>query len=235
MSWEIIIAGFTLGAIGSLHCVGMCGPLAMALPVQHFSQQKKLLAISLYQVGRVFTYSLLGLVLGLAGRRIYLAGFQQWFSIITGVLVVFLVAQYWVIGKNARPGFLNGFYNKVQKAIVYFLRSNKMPNYFMLGAANGLLPCGMVYVAIAGALTSATAINSTIFMAAFGAGTLPAMMATSYFGQLFKLSLRNHFKKAVPVFATLIGIILILRGLNLGIPFISPVLHHATGNAISCH
>jgi sulfite exporter TauE/SafE len=235
MTWEIIIAGFTLGTIGSLHCVGMCGPLAMALPVQHFSKQKKMAAIILYQIGRVFTYSTLGLVIGLAGRRIYLAGFQQWFSITAGAIVVMLVAQYRIIKKSSRPVFFSGFYNRVQKSISYFLRSNKMQNYFFLGTTNGLLPCGMVYVAIAGALTSTTVSGSTLFMASFGAGTLPAMMAVSYFGQFIKLSIRNQFKKALPLFAGIIGLILILRGLNLGIPFISPVINPSHGNAIICH
>ncbi len=235
MSWEFIIAGFTLGAIGSMHCVGMCGPLAMALPVHHFSSPKKLLAISLYQFGRIFTYSLFGLVLGFAGRHIYLAGYQQWFSVIMGVVVVVLVVQYWIFKRSAQPVLLNGLYNRVQKAIVYFLRSGKMQNYFLLGAANGLLPCGMVYVAIAGALTATNVFHSTLFMVGFGAGTLPAMMAISYFGQFIKLSVRNYFRKAIPVFATIIGIILILRGLNLGIPFISPILPGVHGGAISCH
>lgn len=105
----------------------------------------------------------------------------------------------------------------------------------MLGTANGLLPCGMVYVAIAGALTFTNVLHSTLFMVGFGAGTLPAMMAISYFGQFIKLSVRNQFRKALPVFATIIGILLILRGLNLGIPFISPVLPGAHNGAISCH
>ncbi|HVZ97756.1 MAG TPA: sulfite exporter TauE/SafE family protein [Chitinophagaceae bacterium] len=235
MLWEFIIAGFTLGAIGSMHCVGMCGPLAMALPVQNFSKQKKLSAISLYQLGRIFTYSILGLIFGIAGRHIYLAGYQQWFSIIMGAVVVILVVQYLIFKKSAQPAFLNRFYSRVQKAIIYFLRSNKIRNYFLLGTANGLLPCGMVYVAIAGALTFTNVLHSTLFMVGFGAGTLPAMMAISYFGQFIKLSVRNQFRKALPVFATIIGILLILRGLNLGIPFISPVLPGAHNGAISCH
>lgn len=235
MLWEVIIAGFSLGAFGSLHCVGMCGPLAMALPVHHLSKGKKIFAIFLYQLGRVFTYSAMGLILGLAGRRIFLAGFQQWFSIIIGILVVWLVIQYWVLRKAFRPGFFNAFYNKIQQLMIRFLQSKKIINYFLLGSANGLLPCGMVYVAIAGALTTSQVAHSVIFMASFGAGTLPAMMAISYFGQMLSLSIRNNLRKALPVLVTLMGVILILRGLNLGIPFISPVLQHAPGQAIICH
>ncbi|MBS1935294.1 MAG: sulfite exporter TauE/SafE family protein [Bacteroidetes bacterium] len=232
---QIIIAGFSLGAIGSLHCVGMCGPLSLALPVHQFSPQKKILALLLYQFGRIFTYSFIGLILGVAGRRIYLSGLQQWFSVLSGIVVVALVAQYWVFKKSGQVFFLKGFYNYVQNAILFFLRSNKIINYFMLGAANGLLPCGMVYVAVAAALTTSSVFNSVVFMAFFGTGTLPAMLAVGYFGQFFTLSIRNHFKKALPVLATIIGVILILRGLNLAIPFISPALPHAPGQVVSCH
>jgi uncharacterized protein len=235
MVWEAIIAGFSLGAFGSLHCVGMCGPLAMALPVHHLSKGKKLFAIFLYQVGRVFTYSLMGLIIGLAGRRIYMAGFQQWFSIIMGIVVVILVVQYWILKKYIRPSFFNAFYNRVQQLMIRFLKSKKTINFLLLGTANGLLPCGMVYVAIAGALTTSQITNSVLFMAFFGLGTLPAMMAISYFGQLFSISIRNNLRKALPALVTLMGVILILRGLNLGIPFISPVLQQAPGQAIICH
>jgi sulfite exporter TauE/SafE len=101
--------------------------------------------------------------------------------------------------------------------------------------ANGLLPCGMVYVAIAGALTTASLLNSVVFMAMFGAGTIPAMMIIGYFGRMVSLPVRNMFRNAVPVFMTIMALVLILRGLNLGIPFISPVLQGPPAEAVSCH
>lgn len=235
MNWEILIAGFALGAAGSLHCAGMCGPLVMALPVQHFSKQRRLAAILLNQTGRVTTYSLLGLLLGLAGRRIYLAGLQQGFSILTGALIVILVLSYRFSKRPRRPGLFSVFYNLIQTTIIRLLRSDRMINYYMLGVANGLLPCGMVYMAIAGSLTADTVAHSVLFMAGFGIGTLPAMVSVTYFGQFFKLSIRNQFKKALPVIAALMGVLLILRGLNLGIPFISPVIRTTQGGLINCH
>jgi len=221
--------------IGSMHCVGMCGPLALALPVHRFTLTRKLFSITLYQAGRVFTYSLFGAILGMAGRKVYLAGFQQGFSIVMGVIVLGLVLQYWIFRRATHPIFLSGIYKLVQRAIARFLRARKWYSFFLLGAANGLLPCGMVYVALAGALTTSSVLHSTLFMAGFGLGTLPAMMALSFFGPFVTLPVRNYFRKAIPVFGALVGMILILRGLNLGIPFISPVLPHSPGTAILCH
>jgi sulfite exporter TauE/SafE len=235
MLWPIIIAGFSLGAVSSLHCVGMCGPLALALPVHHLSKAQQLISLLLYQFGRIITYSLFGLVFGLAGRRIYLAGFQQWFSIILGVVVLILVILYWVYKNPLQPSILKKLFGSVQSFMMKAFRSKKRSSSFLLfGMANGLLPCAMVYVAIAGALTTTQVTYSILFMAMFGAGTLPAMMIIGYFGRMVSLPVRNMFRQSIPVFMTIMGVVLILRGLNLGIPFISPVLHDASYDVISC-
>jgi uncharacterized protein len=236
MIWASVIAGFSLGLVGSLHCVGMCGPLALALPVYHLSPFKKFIVLFLYQLGRITTYAVLGFLFGWLGRRFYMAGFQQWLSVSLGLLIVASAIIYF-LGKNSLHfNFLNRFYFLVQKVIGRLLKSGKGPvGFYMMGAANGLLPCGMVYMAIAGALSSINISHSVVFMAFFGAGTLPAMMAVSYFGQTIPLSVRSSMRKAVPYFITAMGVILILRGLNLGIPFISPELPAPAGDVVSCH
>ena len=105
---------------------------------------------------------------------------------------------------------------------------------FLIGAANGLLPCGMVYFAIAGALAAGSVVHGVLFMASFGLGTFPLMMLLSYFGFIINISLRNKIRKAVPYFMAAIAILLILRGMNLGIPYISPSFN-AAGESIPCH
>jgi len=236
MSWGIIIAGFTLGAAGSLHCVGMCGPLSLALPVHHFSKAGKLIALLLYQFGRIITYAAIGLLFGIAGRQLYLAGYQQWFSIIAGSVILIAAVLYFVHKKRARLSFLNKFYQGVQNIIIKILRSSTgLPGFILLGMANGLLPCGMVYVALASSLSFTTAADSTVFMAMFGAGTLPAMLAVGYAGTFMNQRLRTSLRSFTPVFMTLMGVLLILRGLNLGIPFISPLMPGAPGDAVNCH
>lgn len=235
MIWQFIIAGFTLGAISSLHCVGMCGPLSLALPIQYLFKSQRIIAIVLYQVGRVVTYSTLGLIFGLAGQRVYVAGFQQWFSIAMGILILFLLIQYWIFRKRVQPNFISGFYSGIQHLMRRILKIRGPMPFLFFGIANGLLPCGMVYLALAGALVTTQVQHSVAFMAMFGLGTMPAMIAVSLFRQLFSLQLRNTFRKAVPIFISAMAIILILRGMNLGIPFISPVLQSASGTPINCH
>ena len=235
MIWQFIIAGFTLGLVGSLHCVGMCGPLALALPVQYLYRSQRVFAIVLYQAGRVITYSTLGLVFGLAGRQVYLAGFQQWFSIGMGTLIIILLIQYWIFRRNVRPGLLKNFYIGVQQVMIKILKRRGATSFLLFGMANGLLPCGMVYIALAGALVTTEVRDSVLFMAMFGLGTVPAMIAISFFGQFFSVKARNSFRKIVPVFVTVMAVVLILRGMNLGIPFISPILPSASQAATSCH
>jgi len=233
--WASVIAGFSLGMVGSLHCVGMCGPLALALPVQHLTAVKKFISLFVYQVGRIVTYAALGLLFGSLGRTFYIAGLQQWLSVGLGVLILISALIYFLRKKTIHLIFLNRFYNMVQLVIGKLLRSGKgTPAFFLMGMANGFLPCGMVYMAMAGALSSVSITHGVIFMALFGAGTLPAMMMVSYFGQTIPMSVRMSMRKAVPYFITVMGLILILRGLNLGIPFISPELPGPASETVTC-
>jgi len=231
-----VIAGFTLGAAGSMHCIGMCGPLSLALPMHHLSKPSRFFSLLLYQAGRVFTYATIGLILGLAGRKIYIAGYQQGFSISMGTLIIILAVFYFLNKRSVHFSLFNGFYSGVQKIISRLLRSSKGPiGFFLIGMANGLLPCGMVYIAVASALSFATVSESAGFMAMFGAGTLPAMMLVGYAGQAIKPEIRFSIRKAVPFFIMLMGIVLILRGLNLGIPFLSPELPVSSAENVLCH
>lgn len=234
--WLIITGGFMLGFAGSLHCIGMCGPLALALPVQHLSPVRKTFSILLYQVGRVSTYTLLGLLFGMAGQLVYIGGFQQSFSVIMGILILASLAYFYFGKTRMQPAFLRRFNGKVQQWIVQILQSpKKLYSFLLLGMANGLLPCGMIYMAVAAALTSSGIGNSMLFMAMFGVGTMPAMIAVSYFGSTAGLTLRRKVQHATPFIMALMAVILILRGMNLGIPFISPVLPTAAGEAVHCH
>ncbi len=236
MLWPVLISGFVLGTAGSLHCIGMCGPLSLALPIQHLSRAKKFFSLLLYQFGRIITYSAIGLVFGLAGRRIYIAGYQQYFSIIMGTLIIGLSILYFLRHKTIHLKFLNRFYFFVQRQIATLLKSAIRPSGFLLmGMANGLLPCGMIYIALAATLSFTEVFQSVGFMAMFGAGTLPAMMLAGYAGQMIKPGWRISLQKLVPVFISAMGILLVLRGMNLGIPFISPELQQSPVDQLICH
>lgn len=236
MTWQLFISAMALGLFSSFHCVGMCGAIAFSLPVQHLPQSKKIAGILLYNIGRVTTYSTIGLLFGLIGSRLYIAGLQQWFSIIAGIVIILAVMQY--IFKTPLmhlPGF-NKVQLVIQNIIGRFLRAKNLSELFVLGMANGLLPCGLVYFAVIGAVATGSTLNAVLFMALFGLGTLPAMFLFAYFGVSINISVRNRMKKAVPYFLTIMGVLLILRGLSLDIPYVSPVLPHASNTeAVICH
>ncbi|MES1225355.1 MAG: sulfite exporter TauE/SafE family protein, partial [Bacteroidota bacterium] len=150
MIWSTLIAGFVLGAAGSLHCIGMCGPLSLALPTYHLSKGGKFISLLTYQFGRIITYSLFGLLFGLAGRTIFIAGFQRGFSIIAGAVILTAACLYFIQKHTSRFSFFTGFYSSVQKTAAKILRTGKgLSGFLLLGMINGLLPCGMVYIAIA--------------------------------------------------------------------------------------
>ncbi len=177
----------------------------------------------------------MGLVFGLAGRGLYLAGFQQWFSIGLGLIMLVFLLQYFGFKNFSQPSLIQKLNQGVQKQVMRLWKSPSRSSLVLLGMANGLLPCGMVYLAIAGALNVSQVKSGVLFMAMFGIGTLPPLFALSFFGSMIKISLRNRIRQITPLIIATMAILLILRGLNLGIPFISPQMQANRPPAIICH
>ena len=216
---------FTLGLVGSLHCAGMCGPLALALPQVGHRPASFFVGRVAYNLGRIVTYCGLGLIFGLLGKTLLLAGIQRWLSIALGVaLLIGLFASrrlaLW------RP--ITALVDRVKAGMGFLLRRRSADGLLLLGLLNGLLPCGLVYVACAGATATGDLLNGAFYMLAFGFGTVPMMLAISLSGKLVPFSLRLKLLKAVPVAVILLASLLILRGMELGIPYVSPVLSSAT-------
>lgn len=232
-----IAAGFVLGLFSSLHCVGMCGPLAMALPVHHLNKTGKIAALLLYNTGRIITYALLGLLFGVVGKGFVMAGWQQMFSIVTGTVMLVFTILYFGYRVSFQPKWFQNFSWIIQKKIGRFLSIKSHTGYLLIGIINGLLPCGMVYVAIGGALITGNEITSTVFMASFGFATLLAMMMIGLLGTGIRMPVRNRIKKLTPAVMIFVALLLILRGLNLGIPYISPQIQiiKAGVEKVSCH
>lgn len=235
MYWQVILSGLVLGLISSFHCVGMCGPIAFSLPVHYLPSARKLIGILLYNIGRVVTYSLLGLFFGYVGRQIFLQGFQQWFSIILGLIILLVLLQSIITKKFLHLNFFDKINIQLQQFIGKYIRQKQLYGMFLIGIANGLLPCGMVYFAIAGALATGSITGGVVFMALYGLGTMPFMILLSYFGFMISISVRNTMKKIVPYFVAAMAVLLILRGMNLGIPYISPYFENTSGKAVICH
>lgn len=220
---SFVLAALSLGFLGSFHCIGMCGPIALALPVHGKSQSHKIFSILAYNFGRIFTYALLGIVFGLIGQSFAIFGFQQKLSVVLGVLIlagVLLPQRFFSRSKLAVKFY--SFFNKLKSSMAAQFREKGIKSLFSIGLLNGLLPCGMVYIAIAGAVATSSVFEGSLFMAAFGAGTLPFMFAISYTSHLITVKARNVIRKAMPIMVGIMAVLLILRGLNLGINHLSP-------------
>lgn len=233
MDW--MITALALGFLGSFHCVGMCGPIALALPVVGRSPLSRVLGVVLYNSGRSITYAVLGLLFGLLGKAFILSGYQQTLSIVLGVFILLVLvtpaqfASRIPLLKAVTPAVAA---LKQKRGALFHQRSYE--SLLAIGVLNGLLPCGLVYTAVAGAIAAGSATSGSLFMLLFGLGTIPAMMAVSFAGQYIKLEWRNKMRSVVPVFVGLMAVVLILRGMNLGIPYISPQMSKTDYTKHSC-
>jgi sulfite exporter TauE/SafE len=218
-----ILTSFFVGLLGSFHCIGMCGPIAIALPIPNSSNLSFVTGRLLYNLGRVVAYSFLGAVFGLLGSRLIISGFQQGVSIVLGVAIVIAVlippnykakiSQHKLVQKITLP---------LKSGISDLFKRGTFSAMFLIGILNGFLPCGLVYVALAGAIASGDAISGSAVMILFGLGTVPTMFAATIFGKFINLNIRRKITKTVPAFALVLGLLFILRGMGLGIPYISP-------------
>lgn len=218
---EILYSALLLGLMGSFHCIGMCGPIAISLPLRGKNQFQKISGGILYNLGRTVTYGLMGAVFGLIGQGFEIIGFQQWISIAMGTLMILSVIVPSIF-KNINAGKHIPFTGAVRKGIQNLFAKRSFGGLFFIGLLNGLLPCGLVYLAIAGAIGTGNFTYGVLFMVLFGLGTLPMMLFISLLGNLISLSVRNKINKIIPTLVVIIGLIFILRGLSLGIPYLSP-------------
>lgn len=214
---------FMMGLVGNFHCAGMCGPIAIALPLNNHSWQTRLLGSFLYNLGRTLTYAALGALFGLVGQGIALAGFQQGLSIAMGAIMILLVL-FPNLFKNpfqTEKGLFR-LVGGVKAQLRKLFSISSYPSLFFIGLLNGLLPCGLVYFAIVGALASGSVLMGTAYMVLFGLGTIPIMLAIPVLGNVLTGQLRRRLTSAIPVLMIAVGSLFVLRGLGLHIPYLSP-------------
>jgi hypothetical protein len=223
----IFIPAFILGVISNLHCLGMCGPIALAIPLNRSSKSAMLFGILQYHLGRVLVYAILGYIVGYIGMGIKLFGVLQVISIIAGIgIIIYAWRKKINFTKIKLPRFLctlslsKGHF--LSQSMGKIMRSESPLKLFLLGALNGLLPCGMVYTALITAVVLGTPILSATSMLAFGLGTLPGLVAFSLFAQQLGNPIRSKINRYLPYLITVVGLLIILRGMNLNIPYISP-------------
>jgi len=219
----MLYSAFILGLISSLHCIGMCGPIAMMLPVDHQNEAKKVTQIITYHLGRLTAYASIGLIFGLLGRGFFLAGLQQKMSIFIGItMIITVLIPEKVFSKYNFSKPVYKIISKIKSSLGNQFTNKSYKSLFTIGLLNGFLPCGMVYVALFGAIAMQSASFGVLYMLLFGLGTMPLMTIVVYIHSLIKLPFRNKIQKAIPYVTVIIGVLFILRGLGLGIPYVSP-------------
>lgn len=218
-----LITALTIGLVGSLHCLGMCGPIAVGIPLHRNNWLMKVSGGLLYNAGRIITYGILGAIFGLLGRGIQLAGLQQWASIILGIVMILSVLFPFVFREKIKiDNVLSGYAGRLINRFRTLFSKRSLGNLLFIGLLNGLLPCGLVYMAIAGAINTNDVMMGVAFMMVFGLGTTPALLLLSLAGNVVTSGFRKKAAKVIPVFIVILGIIFILRGMSLGIPYVSP-------------
>lgn len=224
----MVISALVFGLLGSFHCIGMCGPIAFMLPVTRENKFKKALQVAIYHLGRLLAYSTIGIFFGLIGKSLNLFGVQQQLSIAVGIGMIILMLFPRVLGNGQLPGPLNKAMGRLRTSLGKALKRKKLGTFFSIGLLNGFLPCGLVYMAVLGAVALGGTWNGGLYMFLFGLGTVPLMTSAIYFQGILNRVNRKHIQRLVPLAVVGMGLLFILRGMGLGIPFISPEPIEAT-------
>ncbi len=234
----MLTSALVLGLLGSLHCLGMCGPIAFMLPLDQSNGVKKTAQLSIYHFGRLLAYGMIGLLFGLLGKGLSLFGIQQKLSIGIGVLMIVLVlipGKYLNGHKMLSP--IYSIIGRVKSKLGAELKKKTPDTFLTIGFLNGFLPCGLVYVALLGAIAMGSPLEGGFYMMIFGMGTVPLMSLVVYSKGMFSRSIKSKIQKLIPVFVVIIGILFIVRGLGFGIPYVSPKAAPADSvtATIECH
>ncbi|NNK72043.1 MAG: sulfite exporter TauE/SafE family protein [Flavobacteriaceae bacterium] len=217
----------------------MCGPIAFMLPVDRSNNIRRVSQVSVYHIGRLISYSAIGLLFGWLGQGLFLFGIQQQLSIIIGLIMILIVIlPIKVLSRISLTKPLYRIISKIKSAMGSALKKKSPDTLLTIGFLNGFLPCGLVYMAAIGSVASGEVWKGGLYMLLFGLGTVPMMTGAIYFSKLIGQRTRNNIRRVIPVFIVIIGILFILRGLGLGIPYISPspmMDMTAAGGSINCH
>jgi sulfite exporter TauE/SafE len=223
---SVFIAAFLLGLTSNIHCIGMCGPIALALPLNKNSNLSILSGLIQYTLGRIFTYSMLGFIIGIIGLTVNTLGILQWVSILTGFVLIFYAVGKWIgirIPLLGNSGFNLPFISKGFGTLVHAKYPFKL---FFFGLLNGLLPCGMVYFALLNALIAGDMLHGAFAMVVFGLGTGPGLIIIAFAANKLPNQFRLKFSKYASALLFSVGFLIVLRGMNLNIPMVSPKVEY---------
>jgi len=211
---------FFIGLFGSIHCIGMCGPLAFAVPVSNNKWWIIIWDKLLYNFGRIITYTILGLLVGFVGKQLWMYGLQRGVSLASGFLIIMAGLNRLLKMRPSANKLLSTIMRPVNSLLKFALHNHS--GHLIVGLINGLLPCGFVYLALVGAINSQSPIAAAQFMFWFGTGTFPLMLLATIGSGFVGPVVRKRISKIIPYVMVCLGFWFVLRGLNLSIPYLSP-------------
>ncbi|HNR09195.1 MAG TPA: sulfite exporter TauE/SafE family protein [Saprospiraceae bacterium] len=231
MSTTLVVSAFILGVGGSLHCLGMCGPLVMALPFGSTRTEHTALNLSLYLVSKALMYGVLGLAVGAAGLGFKWITGQLILSVAAGIFVLAVTLWPWISRKMTLSFDLS---DKIRSRFQKLLSHPAWYSFVLYGIFNALLPCVMILVAFGASAATGHPLSGFAFMFVFGLGTVPALLAAYFSGTMITRRFRLNLQWTSRVIAILLGVVLVIRGLNIHIPHSSlPLINHVS-KIISC-
>lgn len=231
----MLATAFVLGVAGSAHCIGMCGPIALAVPSPGPGMRARFFSTLLLNTGRLATYALIGAAFGTFGLGLRLAGLQQGVSILAGSVLLLSVLLPGALERWSPAGRIAMLIGRLRSTLGRNLKRTAPEALFLTGALNGLLPCGLVYAAVIGSAAMGSALGGALFMGLFALGTWPALIALRLSGGLLGNGFRTGLRRAAPYLVSTLAVLMILRGMELGIPFISPPPITVPAGSVVCH
>jgi len=209
---------FITGLFGSLHCIGMCGPLALAIPLP---KEKRTRGIFIYHLGRTISYVLLGVIFGTMGLAISLSGYQKTLSVLMGTFFLLTIMLPCLSRKVERKIYTSGLIKRLKSSIVNQFKKKTYLSALTVGLLNGFLPCGLVYFAIAGSVVTSNILTGGYYMFCFSLGTIPAMVSVTL---IQKIIFKGRNFKSTKFLGFILALVLIYRGIALEIPQLSETM-----------
>jgi uncharacterized protein len=213
---DLFLVSFMLGILGSFHCASMCGPLVLGVfnkrflthPWQYFT----------YHLGKIVAYAIIGGSIGLIGATFHIFMSQQRVSILTGISLLLYFVWSKIAMKDSMSSKVQTYYTRFRR----FFEKAPWPKYYLFGFLSGFLPCGLVYVAATSAISTGHVSLSILWMVFFGLGTIPSLSLVLILRNKMASQFQFLFQKLYQNIIFILAVLLILRGLNLGIPYLSP-------------
>lgn len=192
----LLVSALILGLLGGGHCLGMCGglmgALTLAIPPEQRARRFRLLLA--YNLGRILSYALAGLLLGLAGWAVASGPLATALRVVAALLLICmgLYLAGWWSGLTRIEALGRGLWKHLQPIASRLLPVSSLPRALLLGAVWGWLPCGLVYSTLLWAASQGSALDSALLMLAFGLGTWPVLLATGMAAERLTALLRRR-------------------------------------------